>query len=379
MKTENEVLERYLQNMVPPECESAGHQGRLRAELLARVERRQAGGMLRGRWKTPMLVLGLVAVAAAGTEVAVQVHRYYFEGRSGDDVYVFSTAPQVVYQGTYVDSQGVSHPRAVSKAETVMVNNNGKKLDAAGIEQKRQDLEEIRLLRQQNVRELLSVMDTAVNGHPQGRHFTYKYRLSGGRTEVTDDSEATSGSAQEQQQFQQQLEEARRQGRKEVINAMDTELDGQLQRTLICRYALPDGRVGTGGESDPNVASPAKYLTHAQQIELLGLVRQQQGTRLGRFEAPVCGQTFAFEKSAYRLADGTAVTYAEGKPKSPKIDLTGADWAELIKLCESGAGEPLAEYTAEVHGQAFLFKPVKYVLSDGTEVVRAPGQPVAVR
>ena len=180
MKTENEGVERYLQNIILPECEAAGHQGRLRAELLARVERRQAGGVLPGRWKTAMLVLGLLAAAAAATEVAVQVHRYYFEGRSGDDVYVFSTA-QVGYR-TYVDPQGVSHRRAIS--ESVMVGG-GKELDAAGIEQKRKDLEEIALLRQQDARELLSVMDTTVNGHAQGRHFTYKYQLSGGRTEVT--------------------------------------------------------------------------------------------------------------------------------------------------------------------------------------------------
>jgi len=255
----------------------------------------------------------------------------------------------------------------------------GKELDAAGIEQKRKDLEEIALLRQQNARELLSVMDTTVNGHPQGRSFTYKYQLSGGRTEVVGDSEATSGSAQEQQQFEQQSEEARLQGRREITKVMDTELDGQVDRTLICRYVLADGRVGTGGEADPDVASPTKYLTHAQQIELLRLKSEKKGTSLGRFEAAVCGQTFTFEKYAYQLADGTAVTYAEGEPKGEKVDLTAADWAELNKLRQSAAGEPLAEYTAELNGQTLLFKPMRYVLSDGTEVVQAPAQPVAVR
>ena len=374
MKTENEGVETYLQNIVPPECESAGHQDRLRAELLARVERRQAGGVLRGPWKTAVLVLGLVAVAAAATEVAVQVHRYYFEGRSGNDVYVFSTA-QVAYR-TYVDPQGVSHQRAIS--ESVMVG--GKELDAAGIEQKRKDLEEITLLRQQNTRrQLESVTDTTVNGHPLGRYFTYKYQLSGGRTETTAESAETSGSAQEQRQFEQQLEEARLQGRREVTKVTDTDLNGQVSRTLICRYKLADGRVATGDGVDPDLARPTKYLTHAQQIELLGLVRQKQGTSLGRFDAAVCGQTFTFEKSAYQLADGTAVTYAEGEPKGEKVDLEAADWAELNKLRQAGAGEPLVEYTDEVNGQTLRFKPVKYVLSDGTEVVWASGQPLAGR
>ena len=164
MKTENQVVESFLKNIVPPECESAGHQGRLRAELLARVERRQAGGVLRGHWKTAVLVLGLLAIAAAAAEVAVQVYRYHFEGRGPiEGTYVFSTGP----------------------GESAMLGDGGKEWDAAGIEQKRKDLEEMALLRQQNARQLVSAEDTTVNGHPQGRMFTYKYQLSGGRTEIT--------------------------------------------------------------------------------------------------------------------------------------------------------------------------------------------------
>jgi len=358
MKTENEALERYLQHIASPDYEATGHQGRLRAELLARVERRQASGVMRGHWKTPVLVLGLLALAAAAAEVAVQVHKYYFEGRGPiDGTYVFSTGP----------------------GESAMVGDGGKERDAAGIEQKRKDLEEMALLRQQNARQLVSVTDTMVNGHPQGRMFTYKYQLSGGRTEITGECDAPGESDLSPAQEQQQIEEARRQGRKDVIKATYREVDGEVDLFLTCRYVLANGRGVLRAERDHDAAPPAKVLTIPQQIEFMRLERQKQGTNLGRFEATVRGQTFTFEKYAYRLSDGTAVAYAEAKPQGQKLDLTEGDWAELGKLRQAGAGEPLAEYTAEINGQTFLFKPKKYVLSGGTEVVQAPSQPVAVK
>jgi hypothetical protein len=314
--------------------------------------------MRRGPWKTALLVLGLVAVAAAAAEVAVQVYRVYFEGRGPiEGTYIFSTGP----------------------GESAMVGDNGKEWDAAGIEQKRKDLEEMAVLRQQNARQLLCVTETTVNGHPLGRMFTYKYQLSGGRTETTGECDAPGASGLSPAQERQQIEEARRQGRKDVIKATYREVDGEVDLFLTCRYVMADGRGVLRAERDHDAAPPVKVLTVPQQIELLRLERQNQGTNLGRFVATVVGRTFTFEKYAYRLSDGTAVAYAEAQPQGQKLELTEADWAELNKLRQAGAGEPLLEYTAEINGPTFLFKPVKYVLSDGTEVVQAPGQPVAGR
>jgi len=90
-------------------------------------------------------------------------------------------------------------------------------------------------------------------------------------------------------------------------------------------------------------------------------------------------ETGAALAHAYQLADGTVVTRADGEPQGQKVSLTDADWAELNKLRQTGAGEPLAEYTDEVNGQTFLFKSKKYVLGDGTEVISAAGQPVVGR
>ncbi len=73
------------------------------------------------------------------------------------------------------------------------------------------------------------------------------------------------------------------------------------------------------------------------------------------------------------------MTYAEGAPQGRKVKLTKPDQAELSKLRQAAAGEPLAEYRAEIQGETFRFKPVKYVLSDGTEVVWAEGRPMAAK
>ena len=119
-------------------------------------------------WKTAALLLGLLGAAAVAAEIIIQVHHYYLEGKVRNGLAYFTTTPENA--GTnQVDSIGI------------FVRGD---LDAAGIEQKRKDLEEIDALRQRNARELFRVFDTEVNGKPLGRIFLYKYVLADGRTET---------------------------------------------------------------------------------------------------------------------------------------------------------------------------------------------------
>jgi hypothetical protein len=382
MKPEHDDVDMYLKGIVVPECDPGDHRSRLRAELLARVERGQAGTALRGKWKTVALILGLVAAGAAATELAIQVHRYYFEGRASDGSYHFTTQPEIRYQGTYVDAQGIIRTQAVTHVVSTTVSMDGKELDAAGIEQKRRDLEEIDALRQKNERQLLTVIDTQVNGKPQVRVFTYRYQLADGRNETMNEndlSSAESFSAAEAEQQERQIEEARLSGRRDVTRVVDTDLDGQIQRTLICSYVLADGREVTRGEGDPDLAPPARSLTPEQQRELSRLTSLKQGKLVGQFDAALYGKTFTFVKYSFRLPDGTEVTRSEGEPQGLKSYLTGADWTELRELRKTGAGQALAEYDAQVEGQWFRFKPVRYTLSDGTQVVQSRGQSIVNR
>jgi hypothetical protein len=86
-------------------------------------------------------------------------------------------------------------------------------------------------------------------------------------------------------------------------------------------------------------------------------------------------RTFILQKYAFTLADGTVVRRSEGRAEGPKNDLTAADWNELHELATANKGKTLGTYDEDVNGQSFKFTRVKYVLSDGTEVIQSSGKP----
>jgi hypothetical protein len=55
--------------------------------------------------------------------------------------------------------------------------------------------------------------------------------------------------------------------------------------------------------------------------------------------------------------------------------LTEADWKELHQLIAGHQGQTLSTYEEEVLGKVLQFTMVKYVLSDGTEVIRSYSEP----
>ena len=89
------------------------------------------------------------------------------------------------------------------------------------------------------------------------------------------------------------------------------------------------------------------------------------------------GRCFTFERYSYKLADGGVAVRAEGRPTGAKQDLTKADRNELANLTKAGAGELLGRYEQEVRGKLFSFEKTRYVLSDGTLVIRSRGAPKA--
>jgi len=77
----------------------------------------------------------------------------------------------------------------------------------------------------------------------------------------------------------------------------------------------------------------------------------------------------------YVLADGTVVTHAVGQPKGLKTNLTSADWEEFRSLRNAREGEELGTYEETVQGRVFSFVRQRFVLSDGTEIIRSAGAP----
>ncbi|MGO8699592.1 MAG: hypothetical protein ACLQVY_17975 [Limisphaerales bacterium] len=319
-------------------------------------------------WRLAALVGGLLCAGALAAEVTVQVHRYFFEGRTADGAYKFSTQPQTLRL------QRVT----VKQAQSVSLSPG--EMGAGGIEQMRNDLEEIDALRHDGAGEISGVTDSEVNGHFLGRVFQVEYVLADGRTKTMNEGDPDSrGSASPAQieQEQEQIAELREKGQREITTIIETEMDGGLDRTLICRYVMPDGREVTMDEADPLAERSATHVAAARRDELLRLAGRNAGTFIGSVERQMFGRSFTFERYSYKLTDGSVAIRAEGRPTGAKQDLTKADWSELGHLTKDGAGEFLGRYEQEVRGKLFSFEKKRYVLSDGTQVVRSRGAPKA--
>jgi hypothetical protein len=102
---------------------------------------------------------------------------------------------------------------------------------------------------------------------------------------------------------------------------------------------------------------------------------EKKGEFLGSTQIQVMGRTFSLQRYSVTLSDGTVVTRSEGEPEGPRNKLTAADGAEIRQLAAADKGEVLSTYDEEVRGKLFKFTPVKYVLTDGTEVIQSTGNP----
>ncbi len=351
MKSDNERIEEFLKGVVLPEYKSDGHARQLRAQILSGLQARRAGSGTALWWKIAALLLGLVAAGAVATEVIIQVHHYYFQGKTKDGMYLFSTAPK--------EAGGPSDMYMVGVREN---------LDAAGIEQERKDLEEVDALRQRNARELFRVTDTQVKGNPPVRGFLYKYVLADGRTSFHNEG---------QEGDQQQIASLRQRGQREILNIVEEEVGGQRLRRFTYRYVLSDGRALTRPETDPEQPGPLP-LTTEQQLELAQLVWLDPGKGkflLGSAQVQRLGRAVTFQRYSFTLSDGTVVIHSEARLDASKRDLSAAQWGELNRLSAAQKGETLGTYEEDVTGKPFKFTRVKYVLSDGTEVIQSIGKP----
>jgi hypothetical protein len=106
------------------------------------------------------------------------------------------------------------------------------------------------------------------------------------------------------------------------------------------------------------------------------LVLAEKGKFIGSAQVQVHGRTFNVQKYSFTLSDGTVVTRSEGQPEGlKKSKLTAAETDELNRLSAAHKGETLGTYEEDVKGKPFRFTRVKYVLSDGTEVIQSTGKP----
>ncbi len=104
---------------------------------------------------------------------------------------------------------------------------------------------------------------------------------------------------------------------RELLGVVETEVNGALQpRTFRFKYVLADGREITMGEGDPDTRDRQRNLTEAQQDEVISLLRADEYERLDvEEEKEVRGRVFVFKRQRFVLSDGTEVIKSHGRPK----------------------------------------------------------------
>jgi hypothetical protein len=174
------------------------------------------------------LATAAVIVIAAGVVVGINIGQYFYMGK---------------------DDGG--HHFISDDGQSIVTMDDAEVTD---VEQARNDLQEMKLLSDQGKRELVRVIEIRANGHLERRLFSYKYRLSDGRT--------------------------REMGEAATENA------GQWT------------------------------LTDAQHKEMGQLKESGSGENLGTYEDQVMNRKFEFKQQRYVLSDGTEVIWSIGEPKN---------------------------------------------------------------
>lgn len=228
-------MENYLGSVVLPEYEPTHHRQEFRRELLDEMERRRQMAAQRKPLVIAGALIALVCVSVLAI-AGVVFREYIFKGRNEDGAYLFTTKPT---------------SNAASNAVAISSNDPNFTID---VEQTKKALEEIDLLRQQDQRELLKVIET--------------------------------------------------------------EVEGEVNRVYIYKYVLADGREQTMGERNPDEAWSKEAGSVDLTKEVWALRKAGEGVLLSPKEEEVNGKTFTFERYRFTLKDGREVIHSVGTPSS---------------------------------------------------------------
>src|SRR4030042_1983339 len=220
MKNHNEKIERYLKGVVLPEYESHLHRQQLRREVLKEIERRQTMLIRKRAWKVAAVLAILIGVGAISV-VGVNIGKIYYWGKTDDG----------------------SHHIFYSEGGEGALGNGFITTDANGVtdvEQKRRDLEEMKILSQQGKKELLRVEEAMINGTVDMRVHEYKYVLSDGRTNDMREGMKWGGGFDDEKRWQEwrRLKEA---GPGQDLGTYEETVENRVFSFKRERYVLSDG------------------------------------------------------------------------------------------------------------------------------------------
>jgi len=154
----------------------------------------------------------------------------------------------------------------------------------------------------------------------------YKWRVIGRHPEagyllqsedggiVTNVPENWADSPEQAVEVKEDLDLQEQQGKGELVGANETEVNGTLQgRSLIFKYTLANGReVKT---VDRDTEDSKRSLTRAQKDEIMNLLQEMKFEDLEVKEEEVRGRVFVFDRMKFILSDGTEVIKSVGRPK----------------------------------------------------------------
>jgi len=303
-------MEEYLKNVALPEHESPGHRQELRHKLLDEMKRRHQMATKRNLRRLIYVIavlVGLSALALAGTKY---VRKWYFVEEK-DGVYTFRTEPEEIAS---VDISP-THSIGVFNATTVIMGSSESK------EQAEKDLMEMEQLKAAGKRELLKVIEKEMDNGETIKIHRYKYVLSDGR-EITmaegshDDrspQEVRADLEQRKKEYEENLLRAKEEGKREIAEAFEVEIDGKVFSAYHIFYSMPDE---SKVEASEGSTEEAIRVAVGQEYDQLAKKMSEETADevLPAEERGIEGQKFTFTRRMIRLQDGREVIYSHGKP-----------------------------------------------------------------
>jgi len=328
-------------------------------EVLEEIERRQKMFARKRAWHIAAVIALICTGAVTATVVGIKIHKWRFVGKHPEAGYLLSSEDGLTGR-TIPDSWADSPEQAVETAE------------------------EIDLLRQQDARELVSIVEQEVNGKLSSRSFRFKYILSDGREIKSSDRDPD---------FNEFLAEAQQEELISLLRADEyvtmgfekKEFRGRMFSFRRNRFVLSDGTeviwsVGRPSEdSQSEVKTIVKDAKEADQIlkdrrEINNLRQQDKRQLIGLDELMANGEldrrVLVYQ---YQLSDGRTMDLREGDELN--FVLNKKQRQEWVQCKDRGSGEDLGTYEEKVKGRMFVFKRQRFTLSDGTELIWSYGKP----
>jgi hypothetical protein len=308
-------------------------------------------------WKYAATVALLCTGVVAAAVVGVKIYKYRFVGKHPEAGYLLVSEDGLTGR-TVPDSWADSPEQAVETAE------------------------EIDLLRQQDARELVSVVEKEVNGKLSSRWFRFKYILSDGREIKSGDYDPDFKERTTEAQ-DEELISLLRSDEYVTISFEKKEFRGRMFSFERNRFVLSDGTeviwsVGRPSEdSQSEVKTIVKDAEEADQIlkdkREIASLRQQDKRKLIAVDELVANgdldrRVFVYQ---YQLSDGRTMDLREGDELNFVLNKTQRQ--EWVQCKDSGSGEDLGTYEQKFKDRLFVFKRQRFTLSNGTELIWSYG------